>query len=93
MGVPVITLAGQRYIERQGASILNAINLDELITSTPEEYIIRAATLAKDYKRHVELKESLRERMTQSPLCNGRDMAEALEITYRKMWHTWCESE
>ena len=93
MGVPVITLAGQRYIERQGASILNAINLDELITSTPEEYIIRAATLAKDYKRRVELKASLRERMTQSPLCNGRDMAQALEITYRKMWHTWCESE
>jgi len=93
MGVPVITLAGQRYIERQGASILNAINLDELITSTPEEYITRAVTLAKDYKRRVELKTSLRERMTNSPLCDGRDMAQALEITYRKMWQTWCESE
>ena len=38
MGVPVITMEGQRYIERQGASILNAIGQDELITTSPEEY-------------------------------------------------------
>ncbi|MCP4252934.1 MAG: tetratricopeptide repeat protein [Candidatus Scalindua sp.] len=93
MGVPVITLAGQRYIERQGASILKAIGLDELITSTPEEYIAKAVTLAKDHKQRTELKASLRELMTNSPLCDGRDLAQALEITYRKMWHTWCEKE
>ncbi len=93
MGVPVITLAGQRYIERQGASILNAIGLDELITSTPDEYIAKAVTLAKDHKQRTELKSSLRELMTNSPLCDGRDLAQALEITYRKMWHAWCEKE
>ncbi len=93
MGVPVITMAGQRYIERQGASILNAIGLDELITTTPEEYITRAVTLAKDYTLRVELKTSLRERMTNSPLCDGRDLALALENTYRKTWHIWCKSE
>jgi len=93
MGVPVITLAGQRYIERQGASILNAIGLDELITSTPEEYITKSVTLAKDHIQRIELKTSLRELMTNSPLCDGRDLAQALEITYRKMWHTWCEAE
>ncbi len=93
MGVPVITMTGQRYIERQGASILNAIGLDELITSTPEEYITRAVTLAKDGIRRVELKSSLRARMIDSPLCDGRDLAQALENTYRKMWYTWCKQE
>ncbi len=92
MGVPVITLAGKRYIERQGASILNAIGLDELITSTPEEYITRATTLTKDHTQRIELKTSLRELMTNSPLCDGRGLTQALEITYRKMWHTWCEA-
>lgn len=91
MGVPVITLASQRYIERQGASILSAIGLDELITSTPEEYKTKAVTLANDYTRRAELKISLRERMINSPLCDGRDLAQALEITYRKMWQAWCE--
>ena len=93
MGVPVITLSGQRYIERQGASILNAIGLDELITSTPEEYITRAVTLAKNHTQRAELKSSMRQLMTNSPLCDGQDLAEALETTYRKMWHTWCEKE
>ncbi len=93
MGVPVITLAGQRYIERQGASILKAIGLDELITSTPEEYMTRVITLAKDHTQRNELKTSLRERMANSPLCDGRDMAQALENTYRKMWYTWCGAE
>nr|MBC8553782.1 hypothetical protein [Candidatus Brocadiales bacterium] len=93
MGVPVVTLAGERYIERQGASILNTIGMDELITSTPDEYITKAVTLAKDYKRRAELRTSLRELMTNSPLCDGRDLAQALENAYRKMWHTWCETE
>lgn len=93
MGVPLITLSGQRYIERQGASILNAAGLHDLITSTPEEYIARAVTLAEDYKQRVELKASLRNRMMISQLCDGRDLAQALEKTYRKMWQTWCEDE
>ncbi len=93
MGVPVITLAGQRYIERQGASILKAIGLDELITLTHEEYMTRVITLAKDHTQRKELKTSLRERMANSRLCDGRDMAQALENTYRKMWYTWCGEE
>ncbi len=92
MGVPVVTLAGRRYIERQGASMLNAVGLGEFITSTPEEYITRAATLAKDFKRRLKLRTSLRKRMANSPLCDGRDLAQALENTYRKMWQTWCNT-
>jgi len=93
MGVPVITLAGQRYIERQGASILKAIGLDDLITSTPEEYVSKVKELAKNHTQRNELKTSLRERISKSPLCDGRDLAQALEDTYRKMWHTWCRAE
>jgi protein O-GlcNAc transferase len=93
MGVPVITLAGKRYIERQGASILKAIGLADLITSTPEEYIAKVTALAKNHTQRNELKTSLRERISNSPLCDGRDLAHALEDTYRKMWHTWCGAE
>jgi len=93
MGVPVITLAGQRYIERQGASMLKAIGLEELITSTLEEYVNKAVLLAKDYELRIELQASLRERMANSQLCNGSDLAKSLENVYRKMWHTWCKSK
>ncbi len=53
----------------------------------------RAITLAKDHTQRNELKTSLRERIANSPLCDGRDMAQALENTYREMWHTWCGAE
>jgi protein O-GlcNAc transferase len=92
MEVPVITLVGQRYIERQGASMLKAIGLEELIASTMEEYITRAVALAKDHERRIKLQMSLRGLMTKSPLCDGRDLAQVLEDSYRKMWYTWCKS-
>ena len=93
MGVPVITLVGQRYIERQGASMLKAIGLEKLIASTFEDYINKAVELAKDHEQRIELHMSLRERMANSPLCDGRDLTQALEDAYRKMWYTLCESK
>jgi predicted O-linked N-acetylglucosamine transferase (SPINDLY family) len=93
MGVPVITLAGQRYIERQGASILKAIGLEELIASTLEDYLAKAVVLANDPVRRIELYTSLRERMANSQLCDGRNLSQELEDAYRKMWHAWCESK
>ena len=93
MGVPVITLAGQRYIERQGASILKAIGLEELIALTLEDYLAKAVVLANDPARRIELRTSLRKRMANSPLCDGRNLSQELEDAYRKMWHTWCESK
>ncbi len=85
MGVPVITLAGQRYIERQGASILKAIGLEELMALTLEDYLAKAVVLANDPARRIELHTSLRERMANSPLCDGRNLTQVLEDTYRKM--------
>ncbi len=93
MGVPVITLAGQRYIERQGASMLKAIGLEELISSTLEEYVNKTLELARDNKRRIELKTSLRKRVANSQLCNGCDLAKSLENVYREMWHAGCKQK
>lgn len=38
LGVPVVTLRGERYGARFGASILTAANLSELIADSPEHY-------------------------------------------------------
>jgi len=39
MGVPVVTLGGERPASRMGFSILSALGLTELIANTPAEYI------------------------------------------------------
>jgi len=86
MGVPVITLAGERFIERLSASMLHSIDLDELITHSREEYVACASTLAEDHERRRKLRASLRQRMANSPLCNPHRLARALELAYRQMW-------
>lgn len=93
MGVPVITLLGNRHAGRVGASILNRVGLDDLVAITPEEYLRLAVELANDQKRLATLRRTLRKRMTSSPLCNANNFARTVEAAFRKMWHKWCEDQ
>lgn len=87
MGVPVVTLAGQRYVERISASKLTAVGLADLIAKNPEEYIEKAVSLARDPARRTDLRKYLRERMAQSPLGDGKGLARAIESAYTEMWN------
>lgn len=86
MGVPVVTLAGQRYVERISASKLTAVGLHDLIARSREEYIEKALVLAHDPGRRAELRKSLRDTMKNSPLCDGVGLARAMESAYNAMW-------
>ena len=57
MGVPVLTLRGQRHATRMAASILTQVGLTEMIAATPEEYQARAVQLAGDLDRLAELRQ------------------------------------
>ena len=93
MGVPVVTLAGKRMIERQGASLLSAVGFDELIAKNPNDYVAKAVALAQDPERRKTLRAELRERMAASELCDGRGLATALEDAYREMWVKYVKRE
>lgn len=86
MGVPVVTLAGQRYVERISASKLTALGLGDLIADDREAYIDKACALARDSNLRGELRMSLRDRMAASPLCDGAGLAHAIEKAYGDMW-------
>ena len=86
MGVPIISLAGERFIERLSASMLHAVGLDELIADSQEDYVAKAAALAKDPQQRTQLRASLRERMSTSPLCDAKGLVYSLESAYRDMW-------
>jgi len=93
MGVPVVTLAGERFIERLGASLLSSIGLESLIADSPAAYVEKALALAADEARRRQLRRQLRPRMQASPLCDGRDLARNLERAYRDMWDGWAAGE
>jgi predicted O-linked N-acetylglucosamine transferase (SPINDLY family) len=86
MGVPVISLAGERFIERLSATMLGAVGLDGLVAATTAEYVEKAVVLAADAERLRELRQGLRARMQDSPLCDARGLAQALEAAYQAMW-------
>jgi protein O-GlcNAc transferase len=90
MGVPVVTLRGDRHAGRVGASLLTQIGLSDLIADSVEAYVETAAALAGDPARLSELRHSLRPRMAASPLCDAPAFARTVEAAYRTMWQRWC---
>ena len=92
MGVPVVTLRGDRHAGRVGASLLSQIGLLDLIANSVEEYVEIAVALASDPARLIDLRRSLRPRMAASSLCDGRAFARKIEAAFRTMWRHWCEA-
>lgn len=90
MGVPFVTLSGDKFISRLGVTILHNNGLDELIAATPQEYVDLASTLALDHARLARLRDGLRDRTLASPLMDIARYTRHLEQAYREMWTIWC---
>ncbi len=68
MGVPLVTLAGDRFCARSGVSLLNSVGLPERIAASEDAYVSIAAKLASDLAAQNGLRRGLRARMAASPL-------------------------
>jgi predicted O-linked N-acetylglucosamine transferase (SPINDLY family) len=91
MGVPVVTLAGATTASRQGAAILTAAGLPELIAENGDEYVSKAVQLASDLPRLEQLRQSLRGRTGAAAGVGAAELTRALEGAYAGMWGKWCE--
>jgi protein O-GlcNAc transferase len=89
MGVPVVTLRGDRHAGRVGASLLTQVQLPDLIAGTVTEYVGIAVALARNPARLNDLRSSLRSCVAASPLCDAPAFARNIESAYRAMWHRW----
>ena len=83
MGVPVISLAGDRHSARVGASILTRCGLEDFIAKSLDDYLAKAIALARDPQALGELRRALRPRLANSPLCDGKAFAQQIEDAYR----------
>jgi len=93
MGVPVMTLAGDRHSARVGASLLAAVGLDELVSSNRDDYVAGAVRLAADPARLAALRASLRGRMRSSPLLDAKSFTRNLETAYDTIWRSYLDRE
>lgn len=85
MGVPVITMEGQRHGARFGYSILCNVGLGELVAKNTQEYIEKAVALANDLELIDILHKNLRTMMEKSPLMDTQLYMQEIERAYSEI--------
>jgi len=93
MGVPVVSLAGQRPVSRAGFSQLTNLGLPELVAHSEDDYLSIAMALARDLPRLAELRATLRPRMEASVLMDAPHFTRQIEAAYGAVWRQWCTQQ
>ena len=88
-GLPVLTRMGQSFASRIAASLLTAIDLPELITSSEEDYEAAAVSLATQAERLERIKEKLTRNRLTTPLYDAQRFAQHLEAAYQAMYERY----
>jgi predicted O-linked N-acetylglucosamine transferase (SPINDLY family) len=81
-GLPVLTLMGETFAGRVAASLLNAIRLPELITTSREQYEALAVELATKPTRLAQIRRALASNCSTTPLFDTPLFASRLESAY-----------
>ena len=84
-GLPVLTRIGGTFAGRVAASLLEAVGLPELITSTEDEYEALAVDLAIHPPRLAELRHRLAVNRRAAPLFDTRLFTRHLETAYQQI--------
>lgn len=91
MGVPVVTLMGDRPAARVGGSLLNAVGLSDLAVDSLDEFVRVGSMLAADRDRLVKLRTEL-PGLVRERLGNDAEFGARFERGIREAWQVWCSS-
>ena len=86
MGVPVITLKGNRYLNHFGESINANLNMDDWIAENSKEYILKAIKFSADIDQLSKIRKNLRQEALQSPVFDAPRFAQHFSEILWKMW-------
>ncbi len=93
MGVPVVSLVGDRHASRVGLSLLSAVGLPHLATRSPDEFVRAAVELAREREQLASLRAGLRGRLLSSPLCDAPAHARRFGHALRDIWTRACDAQ
>jgi predicted O-linked N-acetylglucosamine transferase (SPINDLY family) len=82
VGVPVITLIGKSFASRVAASLLSALGMNELVTTSEEEYETLAISLAQQPDKLASLKNKIRLNVKREPLFKTNMLVTHAENAY-----------
>ncbi len=90
MGVPVITLAGDRHAGRVSASLLTAVGHEQWVARNADEYVAKAVALARDRQALAAVRAALRSDLLRSPLLDHVGQSRRFAAALRQCWTEWC---
>ena len=85
VGLPLITLMGKSFASRVASSLLNSINMHELITTQIDDYEKLAIKLGNNKTELKKIKEKIRTNLRSSSLYNSKRFTIDLENIYKKL--------
>ncbi|MBT8523410.1 tetratricopeptide repeat protein [Polynucleobacter paneuropaeus] len=85
-GLPILTLIGQSFAARVAASLLNAIDLPELVTQNQQEYEALAVELATHPEKLAQIKRKLQDNRLTKPLFDTPRYTKNIEAAYTQMY-------
>jgi predicted O-linked N-acetylglucosamine transferase (SPINDLY family) len=88
MGVPVLSLHGDRFLSLTAKSIAHHAGLPDWVAVDKDEYVSKAVTFTSDLGRLAALRAGLREQVLASPLFDAPRFAHNLEEALWGMWQT-----
>ena len=86
MGVPVLTLKGNRYIFHFGESINFNLGMEEWIAKNYEEYVSKAVKFSSDLNKLKKIRSTLRLRALKSPVFEPTNFAKDFS---KMLWEMW----
>jgi tetratricopeptide (TPR) repeat protein len=92
-GLPVLTLKGNTFPGRVGASLLQAINLSDLVTHNQSEYEALAVKFANKPELLAHYKKRLQENRLTTPLFNTVLYTQKLEAAFKEMWQQFSDGK
>ena len=92
-GVPVLTCLGPTFAGRVAASLLKAVGLPELVTSSLEDYEALARKIAEEPALCASLKQKLARNREVCPLFDTRRFTRDIESAFTIMWQRYQRGE
>ena len=88
-GLPVLTMMGESFASRVAASLLKAIDLPELITSSQDQYETLAIELASHPNKLKAIRDKLERNRLTTPLFDTPSFTKHIEIAYTRMYERY----
>ena len=93
MGVPVLSLRGDRFISRTAGSIAHNAGLPDWVAADEDDYVAKAVTFTSNLDRLAVLRNGLRQQVLASPLFDAPLFAKNFEDALWGMWQDWCDRQ